>query len=442
MNRHALLSLLALLLCCSTSLPAQKAKTYIPWKNGKLVVSEEGRYLKHENGVPFFWLGETGWLMPQRLNRDEVSYYLNKCKDAGYNMVQVQVLNGVPSMNIYGQYSMTDGFNFKDINRKGIYGYWDHMDYIIKSAASRGIYIGMVCIWGTPVEQGLMNEKEAVAYGKFLAERYKDEPNIIWMIGGDIRGDNKTEVWDALANSIRSIDKGHLMTFHPRGRTTSATWFNDREWLDFNMFQSGHRRYGQRNGDGDYPIEENTEEDNWRFVEASQAKTPLKPVIDDEPIYEDIPQGLHDPNETRWNQHDVRRYAYWSVFAGSFGHSYGHNDIMQFIWGKLLGRHKILPKVSPNKTWEGFLGGVISTTVIGYFLGFLTPLSAPNVILVSALVAIAGFSGDVVISAIKRDKGIKDMGNSIPGHGGVFDRIDSLAYTAPVFFHLVYYIAY
>ena len=224
MNRHALLSLLALLLCCSTSLPAQKAKTYIPWKNGKLVVSEEGRYLKHENGVPFFWLGETGWLMPQRLNRDEVSYYLNKCKDAGYNMVQVQVLNGVPSMNIYGQYSMTDGFNFKDINRKGIYGYWDHMDYIIKSAASRGIYIGMVCIWGTPVEQGLMNEKEA-----------------------------------------------------------------------------------------------------------SQAKTPLKPVIDDEPIYEDIPQGLHDPNETRWNQHDVRRYAYWSVFAGSFGHSYGHNDIMQFI---------------------------------------------------------------------------------------------------------------
>ena len=118
------------------------------------------------------------------------------------------------------------------------------------------------------------------------------------------------------------------------------------------------------------------------------------------------------------------------------------NDIMQFIWGKLLGRHKILPKVSPNKTWEGFLGGVISTTVIGYFLGFLTPLSAPNVILVSALLAIAGFSGDVVISAIKRDKGIKDMGNSIPGDGGVFDRIDSLSYTAPVFFHLVYYIAY
>ena len=148
MNRHALLSLLALLLCCSTSLPAQKAKTYIPWKNGKLVVSEEGRYLKHENGVPFFWLGETGWLMPQRLNRDEVSYYLNKCKDAGYNMVQVQVLNGVPSMNIYGQYSMTDGFISKISTAKGFMDIGTTWTILLKSAASRGIYIGMVWYLG------------------------------------------------------------------------------------------------------------------------------------------------------------------------------------------------------------------------------------------------------------------------------------------------------
>lgn len=329
MKKYIILSMAALLGCGTVS--AQKSKTYIPWDNGKLVVSEEGRYLKHENGTPFFWQGETGWLMPERLNRDEVSYYLEKCRKAGYNMVQIQVLNSVPSYNVYGQASHIDGFNFKGIDRKGIYGYWDHMDYIIKTAASKGIYIGMVCIWGTPVEQGMMNVEEAKLYGKFLAERYKDEPNIIWMIGGDIRGDKMTEVWETLATTIRKIDNGHLMTYHPRGRTTSATWFNDREWLDFNMFQSGHRRYGQRKGDGDYPIKENTEEDNWRFVETSHAMKPLKPVIDDEPIYEEIPQGLHDPNEIRWNQHDVRRYAYWSVFAGSFGHSYGHNDIMQFI---------------------------------------------------------------------------------------------------------------
>lgn len=118
------------------------------------------------------------------------------------------------------------------------------------------------------------------------------------------------------------------------------------------------------------------------------------------------------------------------------------NDVMQFTWGKLLGRHKIVPKVSPNKTWEGFIGGIISTTLIGYFLGFLTPLQPMQVVFVSFLLACSGFIGDIVMSSVKRDIGIKDMGSSIPGHGGILDRIDSLAYTAPVFFHLVYYLAF
>lgn len=118
------------------------------------------------------------------------------------------------------------------------------------------------------------------------------------------------------------------------------------------------------------------------------------------------------------------------------------NDVMQFTWGKLLGKHKIIPKVSPNKTWEGFIGGIISTTIIGYFLGFLTPLNDYQVLLVSFAMGVSGFAGDIVISSVKRDIGIKDMGTSIPGHGGVLDRIDSLAYTTPVFFHLVYYMAY
>lgn len=118
------------------------------------------------------------------------------------------------------------------------------------------------------------------------------------------------------------------------------------------------------------------------------------------------------------------------------------NDVMQFTWGKLLGKHKIIPKVSPNKTWEGFIGGIISTTIIGYFLGFLTPLNDYQVLLVSFAIGVSGFAGDIVISSVKRDIGIKDMGTSIPGHGGVLDRIDSLAYTTPVFFHLVYYMAY
>jgi phosphatidate cytidylyltransferase len=118
------------------------------------------------------------------------------------------------------------------------------------------------------------------------------------------------------------------------------------------------------------------------------------------------------------------------------------NDVMQFVWGKLLGRHKITPKVSPNKTWEGFLGGIISTTAIGYSLRFLTPLDDCSILIVSFLTAIAGFIGDIVMSSVKRDIGVKDTGNAIPGHGGILDRIDSLAYTAPTFFHLVYFISY
>lgn len=333
-NRRTIVSVMcALLMTMAGEVSGQKknAKTVIPWENGKLKVDQTHRYLQHENGTPFFWLGETGWLMPQRLDRNEAEYYMEQCKQKGYNVIQIQTMNGVPSMNVYGQYSLTDGFNFKNINQKGVYGYWDHMDYLIRTAARKGIYIGMVCIWGTPVSKGLMNVEEAKAYGRFLGERYKDDPNIIWIIGGDIRGDVKTAEWNALAESIRKADPNHLMTFHPRGRTTSATWFNDAPWMDFNMFQSGHRRYGQRMGDGEYPIEENTEEDNWRFVERSMAYQPMKPVIDAEPSYEGIPQGLHDPQETRWKDYDVRRYAYWAVFAGAFGHTYGNNSIMQMV---------------------------------------------------------------------------------------------------------------
>ena len=257
---------------------ASTMNAQLPWKNGKLEVSAEGRYLKHQNGQPFFWLGDTGWLMPQRLNREEVAFYLDNCSRAGFNVVQVQTLNGVPSMNVYGQYSMTDGFDFSHIDKKGVYGYWDHMDYIIRTAESKGIYIGMVCIWGGLVRSGQMDVEEAKAYGTFLAERYKDNPNIVWIIGGDTRGDVKTEVWETLARTIRSIDKNHLMTFHPFGRTMSATWFNDADWLDFNMFQSGHRRYGQTKGDGDNLADSNDKsitEQQKSMVKASQAITLL-----------------------------------------------------------------------------------------------------------------------------------------------------------------------
>lgn len=118
------------------------------------------------------------------------------------------------------------------------------------------------------------------------------------------------------------------------------------------------------------------------------------------------------------------------------------NDVLQFTWGKLFGKIKVIPKVSPNKTLEGLIGGIVCTTIAGYYLAFLTPLTGVQAALISFVIAISGFIGDVVMSAVKRDIGVKDMGSTIPGHGGILDRIDSLAYTAPVFFHLIYFIAY
>lgn len=115
------------------------------------------------------------------------------------------------------------------------------------------------------------------------------------------------------------------------------------------------------------------------------------------------------------------------------------NDVFQFVWGKLLGKRKILPKVSPNKTWEGFIGGVLTTTVLGVALKFLTPCTTTQIIVIGFFTANAGFIGDVIISSVKRDLQLKDTSSAIPGHGGILDRIDSLVVAAPVFFHIVYF---
>jgi phosphatidate cytidylyltransferase len=116
------------------------------------------------------------------------------------------------------------------------------------------------------------------------------------------------------------------------------------------------------------------------------------------------------------------------------------NDVAQYIWGKRFGRRRIIPKVSPNKTWEGFVGGFLTTAGLAVLLApWLTPLSQAHALMAGFLIGGAGFIGDVVVSAVKRDIGVKDSGSLIPGHGGILDRIDSLTYTAPLFFHFVRY---
>lgn len=113
------------------------------------------------------------------------------------------------------------------------------------------------------------------------------------------------------------------------------------------------------------------------------------------------------------------------------------NDIFQFTWGKLLGKRKILPKISPNKTWAGFIGGVITSSLLGIVLSFLTPLNYIESFYVGLSLGIIGFVGDSIISAVKRDLKIKDTDDLIPGHGGAMDRLDSIVLTTPAFYYLL-----
>ncbi len=117
------------------------------------------------------------------------------------------------------------------------------------------------------------------------------------------------------------------------------------------------------------------------------------------------------------------------------------NDVAQYIWGKKFGNKKIVPSVSPNKTWAGFLGGVFTTTLLSFLIApYLTPLTSIESIAAGLIISISGFIGDIVISAVKRDIGVKDSGSFLPGHGGLLDRLDSLTYTAPLFFHFIYFL--
>lgn len=119
------------------------------------------------------------------------------------------------------------------------------------------------------------------------------------------------------------------------------------------------------------------------------------------------------------------------------------NDVAQYLWGRVLGRRRVAPTVSPNKTVEGFLGGLVTTTVVATVIGpLLTPLSWPMSLAAGAILAVTGFLGDLTVSAVKRDLGVKDTGSLIPGHGGVLDRVDSLIFAAPLFFHFVHYFYY
>lgn len=312
----------------------QSGSAQPPWDNGRLVVSQNGRFLQHENGRPFFWQADTAWLLFQKLDRCEIERYMEDRRAKAFNVIQAVTLQKLPKVNAYGDMPLVDDNPAEPETTPGNnpeipaeYDYWDHVDFAIDKAAEKHIYIAILPTWGSLVKDGRFTVQSARSFGRWLAERYRDKPNIIWINGGDIRGDQNREILQALGTAIHETDRNHLMSFHPFGRTQSSTWFHDEDWLDFNMFQSGHRRYDQRRQDDDIVTWKG--EDNWKYVLEDYAKTPPKPTVDGEPSYENLPQGLHDPNEPYWQDRDARRYAYWSVFAGAFGHTYGNNAVMQ-----------------------------------------------------------------------------------------------------------------
>lgn len=296
----------------------------------KLVVSENQRFVVSENEEPFFWLGDTAWLIFSKLSREEAVDYLNDRSAKGFNVIQVMVLHELDNHNYYGDPALEDKDITKPVLTKGsdynddaAYDFWDHVDYIVDLAKERGMYIAMVPIWGTNLQSNTINVENAKIYADWLSKRYANRSNIIWLNGGDTKGNENLAIWNAIGATIKKNTPDKLMTFHPFGRMKSSTWFHNADWLDFNMFQSGHRRYDQEEPDFGYG------QDNYKYVNDDFALLPKKPTIDGEPAYERIPQGLHDPKEPYWETDDVRRYAYWSVFAGGFGFTYGHNAIMQ-----------------------------------------------------------------------------------------------------------------
>jgi hypothetical protein len=297
-----------------------------------LRISENNRFLQTDKGDPFFWLGDTGWMLFTKLTREEAEKYLEDRRNKGFNVIQVMVLQNIRNeVNAYGDTALvssdisrpltTPGNSFNDSAQ---YDFWDHADYIVDLAGQKGIYMALVPVWGSNVRAGLVSGEQAVKYAKWIASRYKEKSNIIWLNGGDVRGTDSTAIWNIIGNGISQNTDNQLITYHPFGRTQSSAWFHNESWLDFNMFQSGHRRYDQDTTGLAYG------EDNWKYAEADYNKLPVRPTLDGEPSYESIPQGLHDPTQPYWTDDDIRRYAYWSVFAGGCGFTYGHNAVMQF----------------------------------------------------------------------------------------------------------------
>jgi hypothetical protein len=287
----------------------------------RLKVADNKRFLVTADGRPFFWLGDTAWELFHRLNREDADRYLKNRAEKRFTVVQAVVLaefDGLNTPNAYGERPLSGN----DPARPNE-AYFAHVDWIVARANALGIYVGMLPTWGDKWNRRggagpeIFTVANAETYGEWLGRRYR-AAGIVWIVGGDRPVENSThiDITRAMARGLRRGDGGaHLITFHPTGGNSSSTWFHNDDWLDFNMRQNGHApeftgRYDMTRADYD--------------------RTPVKPVLDGEPIYEDHPVAFDAKRFGHSIAADVRRPLYWDLFTGAFGHTYGHHSVWQF----------------------------------------------------------------------------------------------------------------
>jgi hypothetical protein len=292
-----------------------EGKTPFPVK-----VSDDRRYLIDQGGKPFFYLADTAWELFHRLGREEADLYLRDRAAKRFTVIQAVVLaehGGLDVPNPYGHLPLVD----KDPARP-VEAYFDHVDHVVNRAEELGLVVGMLPTWGDKWNkkwgQGpeIFTPENAAAFGEFLGRRYKDRP-IVWVLGGDrpVENDRQKAIIRAMASGLKTGDGGrHLMTYHPMGGKSSADFFHGEGWLAFNMLQSGH----------DY------DRANYDRIAADYAREPTKPCLDGEPGYEDHPAGFKAVNGYL-DDYETRKFAYWALFAGACGHTYGCHDVWQFL---------------------------------------------------------------------------------------------------------------
>jgi hypothetical protein len=306
-----------------------------------LKVSDNKRFLVQEDGKPFFYLGDTAWELFHRLTREEAAAYLKLRAQQKYTVIQAVALaelDGLTDPNAYGSLPLLDLDPAKPALTRGAdpknpkqYDYWDHVEYIVDEANRQGLYVGFLPCWGAWLDDGrpgtnkVLNAANAQAYGEFVGKRF-GKKGIIWILGGDRSADQTVAIWRAMARGIsigvngKEDYEGLVMGFHPNGGTTSSRWFHEDPWLTVNMQQTGHG------------LAETTK--SWEKIAADYNKTPVKPVMDAEPLYEDHPLAFQSKlNGYSFDAH-VRQRAYWDTFSGAFGHTYGHHSVWQMYTAK------------------------------------------------------------------------------------------------------------